>query len=118
MAVFGEGHLDDAWDSHMLDARRSPGFGTRGGLRSRGFGFHTGEPVMGRENPSRPLFSSLNMSFQQQTHTFTNGAYGRPSVAILSGLTACDSRFARLRGKLVTVGKARRAVELFFLFCA
>ena len=28
-----------------------------------------------------------------------------PSVAILSGLTARDSRFARLRGKLVTVGK-------------
>ena len=40
------------------------------------------------------------------------GLTGRPSVAILAGLTACDTR---LRGKLVTVGeKLGGKVELFF----
>ena len=72
----------------------------------------------GEGKPITLLFYRLVISITNAHFLHLRFTVG-PSVAILSGLTARDLRFARLRGKLVTVRKARRQRSSFlFVSCS
>ena len=72
----------------------------------------------GEGKPITLLFYRLIISITNAHFLHLRFTVG-PSVAILSGLTARDSRFARLRGKLVTVGKLGGKGRAFlFVLCS
>ena len=72
----------------------------------------------GEGKPITLLFYRLIISITNAHFLHLRFTVG-PSVAILSELTARDLRFARLRGKLVTVRKARRQRSSFlFVACS